>query len=314
MSSDSRQFGVVPRRSRQALAPDRKQRVRVLKETLGALDTPAKRQAYHEAAKANFVRWRAAAAAAGRTGPRKLELRVVSGDWGDVTLAATREFGTTFAVLNMANERWPGGSYWWGSPAQEENMFRRSDCHFALTPDMFSDPRRRTYYSHEMQALINGANGVTYLDTDAPRVCIRGGEKDEYYPWYALEQVFPFFELRSAAVSLRGREASRETDESMRKRIDAQLDTLILANVRHVILSAFGCGSFFNSPETVAQLYRVAIAKRRDCFDVIIFAIYTSDDGPSSENYAVFRHILTPPRRSRTRRSAPPDVAMETDE
>jgi hypothetical protein len=301
MSSDHHLFGASFRPPPRSPAPDRAQRIDVLNQTLIALDTPAKRHAYRESAKTNLTAWRSAAQAGvggSSTESKSLDLRVVTGDWGDVTQSATKEFGTIFAALNMANERWPGGSYRWGSPAQEENMFRRSDCHFSLLPSMFADISQRTEYNEEMQAMVAGENGVVYLDTTSPRVCIRGSENASvrdgrrgYYEWYDLNDVFPFFELRSAAVNFRGKSASDAHTESMQKRIDAQLDTLILANVRHVILGAFGCGSFRNSPKVVAGLYKRAIQARRECFDVIIFAIYDAGDDPS-QNFTVFEDVI----------------------
>lgn len=97
-----------------------------------------------------------------------------AGDWGEVTLALTRELGTTFAVLNMANAEWPGGAYVEGAVAQEENMFRRTDCHFAVS-DGDVDAARGGYHP-AMTLLINGVHGAVYLDTARPRVCIRGPE------------------------------------------------------------------------------------------------------------------------------------------
>ena len=52
-----------------------------------------------------------------------------------MTQKLTKVYGETFAVLNMANAYFPGGGYDEGMPAQEENMFRRTDCHFAVTTD-----------------------------------------------------------------------------------------------------------------------------------------------------------------------------------
>ena len=57
------------------------------------------------------------------------------GDWGDVALKYTKLYGEIFAVLNMANARVAGGGYIEGKSAQEENMFRRTDCHFSITTE-----------------------------------------------------------------------------------------------------------------------------------------------------------------------------------
>jgi hypothetical protein len=136
------------------------------------------------------------------------EVRVVAGDWGAVARALTRERGATFACLNMANAYVPGGGYTAGKAAQEENMFRRTDCHFTLDraagvvrPPMHAaggdDPRGA--YTAARSALLNGAGGRVLLDTATPRVCVRGPERAERadlgYEWLADDDVFPFFEV-----------------------------------------------------------------------------------------------------------------------
>ena len=80
-----------------------------------------------------------------------------------------------------------------------------------------------------MTALVSGANGRVYLDTTTPRVCIRGAEDltqaDFGYKWLAPNEVFPFFELRTAAVDLRGNKKGFDAREC-RRRIDAQVTHL----------------------------------------------------------------------------------------
>ena len=46
----------------------------------------------------------------------------MSGDWGDVTLQASKETGHTYAVLNMTNAYSVAGGYLRGAIAQEENI------------------------------------------------------------------------------------------------------------------------------------------------------------------------------------------------
>ena len=68
----------------------------------------------------------------------------------------------------------------------------------------------------------------------------------------------------------------------MTRRVEAQLDTLIKNNVRHAVLSAFGCGAFRNPAMYVASAYLAAITARATQFDVIVFAIFNAGYGPNN--------------------------------
>ena len=85
-----------------------------------------------------------------------------------------------------------------------------------------------------------------YLDTNHPRVCIRGPEDHERsdlgYRWLEEDEVCSFYELRSTSQDLRQGEVFGP--ELARRQIAAQLDTLIEADICHTVLVAFGCGAF----------------------------------------------------------------------
>ena len=256
-------------------------RRRVLRETLAALATPAQRARASALARANLARWRSEA-----TGSRVPSVQVLPGDWGEVTRALTRRHGTCFAVLNMANAHVPGGAYVEGAAAQEENMFRRTDCHFHVgAPDYDA---RRDRYSPSMTRLLEGRDGRVYLDAANPRVCIRGPEDraaaDLGYGWLADDEVFPFMELRAAARDRR--DGSPFDAHDARRRIQAQVDTLKEAGVRHVVLGAFGCGAFENPADKVAVIYRDELHNAAAAFDVVAFAIFHAGYGPG--NHAPF--------------------------
>lgn len=251
------------------------ERVKVLEATLGFVGPM--RNALLGMAMKNLHDWERDAKAPQRT------VEVVKGDWGHVAQELTKLHGKVYAVLNMANAVTPGGGYKGGSPAQEENMFRRTDAHFALTADMLQG---ESQYTPAMTDLINAKDARVYLDTSRPRVCVRRGE-NEHYRWMAVNEVFPFYELRSAAQDLR---AERFDHADLAKRVEAQFATLVDKKVRHVVLSAFGCGAFRNDPKTVAACYAECIARYKDHFDHIVFAIYYP--GYGKDNYPAFHAAL----------------------
>jgi hypothetical protein len=257
----------------------------VLRETIERLQAAEPADRHHRLAAANLERWRS-----GARPPKRPRIEVIAGDWGEVCASLTRRWGRCFAVLNMANAHVPGGGYVEGSPAQEENMFRRSDCHLALHEHEFDAVSER--YTPEMTALLDGVHGRVLLDVERPRVCVRGPEDrdaaDLGYAWLADDELFPFYELRAAAMDLR--DGRRFDPELARAKIDAQLDTLIDADVRHAVLSAFGCGAFANPADQVAQLYAAALAERAGAFDCIAFAIFNPGYGP--DNFTPFARVF----------------------
>ena len=95
------------------------------------------------------------------------------------------------------------------------------------------------------------------------------------------EDIFPFYELRAAPMK-----STPFYALGARKRIAAQLDTLMHKGIRHVVLGAFGCGRRHKDPaDRIAEIDMQEIRQRIECFDVIIFAIL-------DENYEPFHNAL----------------------
>lgn len=258
----------------------------VVSETLEVLAEKGNLERMRALAFENLDRWRqqSKVEASGRV------VELVSGDWGVVAQRMTRLHGQCFAVLNMANSIYPGGGYLVGCAAQEENMFRRTDCHFSLQESIV-DPRTGKYRK-AFSDLLNARDGRVFLDTEQPRICVRGPECPDSptlgYEWLPDDEIFPFYELRAAAQDCRG-EAAFNPDEA-RRRIAAQLDTLIKHKVRYTILSAFGCGAFLNPAVEVAGIYREAIEERQESFNKIVFAIHHAGYGP--DNFTAFLNVF----------------------
>ena len=102
--------------------PDMVRRRAILRETLDKLNSAAPPNLFHKIAANNLARWHAEAATPEPAG----EVRVLSGDWGEVTLRLTKEHGVCFAALNMANPYVPGGGYVEGMVAQEGSVRAKS--------------------------------------------------------------------------------------------------------------------------------------------------------------------------------------------
>lgn len=258
----------------------------VLRETIEAFQQADPRDKYHALATQNLNRWRQQTTEA----PSRLRVEVLPGDWGAVTHHMTARYGECFAVLNMANAYVPGGAYVEGASAQEENMFRRTDCHFRIGHDEYDLLADRYHPAKTRQLLAE--QGRVYLDVERHRICIRGPEDrsrpDLGYPWLPEDQIFPFWELRAAAQDLRG--GRPFSGEEARRRIAAQFATLEDHGVRHVVFGAFGCGAFRNPADRVAEIYREEIRHRGENFSVIAFAIFHAGYGP--DNFTPFAEAM----------------------
>ena len=279
----------------------------ILKDTLEKFS----KRDYQEIAKGNLDGWRKAAA---REPKPKEKIIIENMDWGDATLKYTKKYGTTFACLNMTNPySYPGGTYNLGGSGQEENMFRRTDCHFRISRLNLerAGPENSRYwkywkYNQKQTDFINGMYDQVYLSTDIkhPRICIKGAETFSTTLGYELlddKDIFPFYELRCAPIdrrfpSLPPKRVMSDDKIAMQTRIKAQFNTLKERDVKHVILGAFGCGSFRNNPITIANLYIEAIQRYIADFEVIVFAIPRSpnDIYPAFENniYAAFESVF----------------------
>ena len=194
-------------------------------------------------------------------------------------------YGVDVAMLNFANSIYPGGGVRHGAAAQEENIFRRTDCWNSIKDSEVTVPNRT--YTPKMTSLIDGQSDEVYIDVENKRVCTRDEEDDRDlhlgYEYLEPLEIFSFIEVRAAAVNLSLPSVKIQYDATnflaeCTKRIDAQFKTLIKNNVRHVVLGAFGCGAFRNQPRIVAQVYMKAINKYKTHFDVIGFPIIMSPE------------------------------------
>lgn len=205
-------------------------------------------------------------------------------------------------VHNFASATNPGGGVTRGSDAQEEAICRCSTLYFNIIEkeigSNFYEKHREMLKSGRMDATYNDdciyTPGVTVFKTDTvlPQIM---SEKD----WYQVDII------TCAAPNLRehpsnsmnpdsGNKKIRVSDKALMdlhiKRMSRILEIAKKEKVDVVILGAFGCGAFSNSPKVVAEAMAQVIKEYLFDFKIIEFAIYCSLR--DTENYNIFKKRL----------------------
>ena len=201
--------------------------------------------------------------------------------------------GYKLCVLNFASATNPGGGVVNGSSAQEEALCRVSTLYFTLDTD---ENRERFYKPHRMSRdpihndyiLYTSDIVVFKTDTATPE---RMPESD----WFNCDVI------TCAAPNLRENPASRYnsgegrdrlllSDDELasvhRKRDRRIFDAAVQNKVDVLVLGAFGCGAFRNSPTVVADVMLTLAKEYEHAFKTIEFAVYCPpfDD----TNYRIF--------------------------
>ena len=212
--------------------------------------------------------------------------------------AAEAYSGQKVCVHNFASATNPGGGVTRGSNAQEEAICRCSSLYFNLsTNSMYEE-----FYNRHRDLLRSGEMTALYNDDCiyTPGVCVFKTDTSapELLPENRLYEVDI---ITCAAPNLRerpsnpmnpgsGTVAIKISDKDLLelhvKRMSRICDVAISKNEEILILGAFGCGAFSNSPRVVAEAMARVIEKYKFDFKVVEFAVYCSPR--DTENYDVF--------------------------
>lgn len=186
--------------------------------------------------------------------------------------------GTHTAVLNFASFKQPGGLFLEGSMAQEEAL-----CHESLLFPVlrsFDD----SYYKENRKHL----NRALYHDRALFSKDILFKRKDEIADASVITCAAP---NKKAAMTYQSDYLTEEDcNKAMKDRIHFLLSVAAEEKVDNLILGAFGCGVFGNSPETVAHIFRDFLTEEfSGVFQKVIFAVMS---GGSSKNLEVFQETM----------------------
>ena len=178
-------------------------------------------------------------------------------------------------VLNMANGDWTGGGFLAGADGQEEALCRRSTLFLELS-------------SMEPSPYSFGPSGVVI----SPDVVVFRGEEPEFE-----ELLQPFHvSIATAAAPLRPDTSTPEAAAAYKVLMGTKIDKLLTAchsfGAKRLVLSAWGCGAFRNSPAIVAQLFHKIFTQQPHvgAFEHVVFAIV--DRWPGEEYAESNRHFF----------------------
>lgn len=199
------------------------------------------------------------------------------------TVEAGRRLGPGTVALVFASARNPGGGFLTGARAQEEDIARAS----ALYPCLCAVP---DYYAHH-----RASRDLRYTDRViyCPQVPVFRDHSGAL-----LAQPYDLSFIVAAAPNLGAiLSATPELADTVPAVLHRRAERVVRIAVAHghrkIVLGAWGCGVFRNSPEVVAAAFRHALAQVPG-LDHVVFAILDrTGDGPI---YRTFADVFGPGR------------------
>lgn len=188
---------------------------------------------------------------------------------------------THVVALNFASARNPGGGFLAGAIAQEEDLCRCS----GLYPCIKNKP---IFYNENILC-----DNTFYTDNViySPKVPFIRNENLKF-----LEEPFELSIITAPAPNVRAmgnlsEEQEEELKDIIRHRAIKILQVAETHGHKNIILGAWGCGAFGNSPEMVAKAFMDAL-KEVPAFEHVCFAVYDSKSGaPVFEEFKKHCHV-----------------------
>lgn len=174
-------------------------------------------------------------------------------------------------VLNFASAVHAGGGYIRGAQAQEECLCRQSDLYeeLKLQEDFYKYHNVNKSELHSDWMLYT--KNVTVF-------------RDGYYNF--IEPKTCSVITAAAPRNVPGKTSFDEIEKCFYRRIEKLLTICQHHGHKNVVLGAWGCGVFRNSPEHVSRYFKEVLEHGWD-FDNVIFAVY--DNSKDLENFSNFK-------------------------
>lgn len=212
--------------------------------------------------------------------PEPTEIMVVDSDTVTALFKNTN-ITDNVALLNFASYKHPGGGFIKGSLAQEESL-----CYASTLYNVLRDMDDVFYEAHRKDL-----NSGLYKDEAIFSPYIKFF-KQQYKPREA--SVITCAAVNRGVAKKKGI-SDVEVSRVMKARVNFIMDIAVEREVDTLILGAFGCGVFGNSPHKVAGYFSQYLTEHPNAFKKVVFAIPVSerDKGKLDSNYEVFKKEFT---------------------
>jgi uncharacterized protein (TIGR02452 family) len=193
------------------------------------------------------------------------------------------------AVLNLANERNPGGGWLNGAIAQEEALCYRSSLSFSLQKHLYPIPTLSALYTPSVVIIRNAMSQGHDLLVPA--------KSAEDLP---VTSVISVAAIRRPRLKEDGTYMRDYDPEIMKYKIRMALRLAVGQGHRKLVLGALGCGAFENPPEQVAQLFAEVFQEdefRGGWWEDLVFAVMDNAKGAKGGkdgegNFGIFYRAL----------------------
>lgn len=185
-------------------------------------------------------------------------------------------------VMNFANAHNAGGGFRLGASAQEEALCRCSTLYSSISSKAASEMYR---YNNTHISMVE-SDYMLY----SPEVwVIRTSDLQlTENPFKVSVMTIPAPNRRGAALIA----TDFLIEKTMTRRIRIMLRVATSHGCKELVLGAWGCGAFGNSPKKVSQYFKKVLKDEgyEKCFNHIVFAVYGSPEG---KNVKAFRETFT---------------------